>query len=93
MVYFQIIYLTGVGILLKMALTTQRSCRLLPFMTQARCRAFLLSTYQSRGDTKFTMKDIEAVKADLKKALDYLHVNNIAHGCVNESFVLIEKVK
>ncbi|XP_072039712.1 G-protein coupled receptor GRL101-like [Amphiura filiformis] len=84
--------LEGVGTLMKMAVTTQRSCRLLPFMTRARCRAFLLSTYQSRNDFEFTMKDIEAISADLVKALQYLHNSNIAHGHINEDCVLIEKI-
>ncbi|XP_072025541.1 G-protein coupled receptor GRL101-like [Amphiura filiformis] len=82
----------GAGILLHMALTTQRNSRLLPFMTRVMCREFLLSTYQSRNDDQFTMKDIEGITADLNKALEYLHNSNVTHGCISEDLILIERI-
>ena len=75
-----------------MALTTQKSSRLLPFMTPSTCRAFLLATYQSRGTFDFTIKDINSISVDLQQALAYLHGNQLTHGSVTADFVLIEKV-
>ena len=75
-----------------MTFATVRNSHLLPLMPYARCRAFLLSTYQSRGAVTFSQEDIASIHSDLKQALDSLHHVNCAHGRVNEDYVLIEKV-
>ena len=76
-----------------MIFTTLQSSRLVPFMSRARCKAYLLSTYLSRESAKFSTVDINTIHADLKKALEYLHSNKTYHGRVDAEHVLIEKVK
>ena len=40
----------------------------------------------------FTLKDVDIIDVDLRTALDFLHVNDIAHGKLDEQHVVIDKV-
>ncbi len=75
-----------------MVVNIQQTTRLVPFMSRARCRAYLLTTYLSRDTAKFSSTDINSIIKDVKKALDYLHSNTTAHGSVDVEHILIEKV-
>ena len=57
-----------------------------------RCSAFLLSYYLATQCSIFTLKDVEVIDVDLRKALDFLHAHDTAHGRMDEQHVIIDKV-
>ena len=71
--------------------TEQTENRVLPLMG-TRGHAFMLRQYIATMKTPLGVSAVAAIENDLRRALDFLHKNGIAHGQVDEDFVAVDKV-
>ncbi|XP_033635439.1 uncharacterized protein LOC117296560 [Asterias rubens] len=78
--------------LMSTVFTEQTENRVLPLMG-TRGHAFMLRQYIATMKTPLGVSAVAAIENDLRRALDFLHKNGIAHGQVDEDFVAVDKEK
>ncbi|XP_022107210.1 uncharacterized protein LOC110988203 [Acanthaster planci] len=66
--------------------------RVLPYMGK-RMHSFMLRQHIAETKTPLAVSAVAAIENDLRRALEFLHKNGLAHGKINEDFVAIDKDK
>ncbi|KAJ8026517.1 hypothetical protein HOLleu_31366 [Holothuria leucospilota] len=83
--------ITGESDVLKAALVSLRTTRLLTPLLSDKYKKLILSSLMTSSAFTVTETDKEDIFMDLTKALDYLHSLGVTHGDVSEDFVVIDE--